>query len=104
MVALLQPFVAVGLRLKDYGHRVRLATHEPHRSFVEQFGLEFYPLGGDPQILADFAVQSKGTSPDSLTPWISLDFLQHSWDSVHKPATLNLCFMKRHPSPCKHQV
>ena len=67
MVALVQPFVAVGLRLKDYGHRVRLATHEPHRSFVEQFGLEFYPLGGDPQILADFAVQSKGMSPDSFT-------------------------------------
>ena len=55
--------MAVGLKLKDHGHRVRLATHEPHRSFVEQFGLEFYPLGGDPQILADFAVQSKGTSP-----------------------------------------
>ena len=71
---MLQPFVAVGLRLKDYGHRVRLATHEPHRSFVEQFGLEFYPLGGDPQILADFAVQSKGASPDSFhTPEISLN-------------------------------
>ena len=63
----MQPFVAVGLRLKDYGHRIRLATHEPHRSFVEQFGLEFYPLGGDPQILADFAVQSKGLSPQSFT-------------------------------------
>ncbi|CAK0786710.1 hypothetical protein CVIRNUC_009924 [Coccomyxa viridis] len=62
----IQPFVAVGLRLKDYGHRVRLATHEPHRSFVEQFGLEFYPLGGDPQILADFAVQSKGVFPRGL--------------------------------------
>lgn len=29
---------------------------------MEQFGLEFYPLGGDPQVLADFAVQSKGAA------------------------------------------
>jgi sterol 3beta-glucosyltransferase len=57
---MLQPFVAVGLKLKEYGHRVRMASHAPHREFVEQFGLEFYPLGGDPGVLADFAVQSKG--------------------------------------------
>ena len=56
----MQPFVAVGLKLKEYGHRVRVATHAELRGFVEQFGLEFYPLGGDPQVLADFAVQSKG--------------------------------------------
>ncbi|CAL8465481.1 g5017 [Coccomyxa elongata] len=58
-----QPFVAVGLKLKEHGHRVRVATHSQLRSFVEQFGLEFYPLGGDPQVLADFAVQSKGVFP-----------------------------------------
>ncbi len=56
----MQPFLAVGLRLKEYGHRVRIASHAQHRSFVEQFGMEFYPLGGDSQVLADFAVQSKG--------------------------------------------
>lgn len=58
----LQPFVAVGLKLKEYGHRVRVATHGPLRGFVEQFGLEFYPLGGDPEVLAEFAVQSKGAA------------------------------------------
>ncbi|BDA49996.1 Sterol 3-beta-glucosyltransferase [Coccomyxa sp. Obi] len=61
-----QPFVAVGLKLKEHGHRVRVATHSQLRSFVEQFGLEFYPLGGDPQVLADFAVQSKGVFPRGL--------------------------------------
>ena len=64
----MQPFVAVGLKLKEYGHRVRIATHAELRGFVEQFGLEFYPLGGDPQVLADFAVQSKGGPPDALSP------------------------------------
>ena len=56
----LQPFVAVALKLKEYGHRVRVATHSPFRAFVEQFGLEMFPLGGDPEVLAEFAVQSKG--------------------------------------------
>ena len=62
----LQPFVAVGLKLKEHGHRVRIATHAQLRPFVEQFGLEFYPLGGDPQILAEFAVQSKGAQKHVL--------------------------------------
>ncbi len=39
---------------------MRVATHAPLRGFVEQFGLEFFPLGGDPEVLAQFAVQSKG--------------------------------------------
>ena len=104
-MVLLQPFVAVGLRLKDYGHRVRLATHEPHRSFVEQLGLEFYPLGGDPQILADFAVQSKGMSLDGFTLRnFSLQLLQHSQELMFKPATVHLFSRQRHPSPCGHQV
>ncbi|THG06834.1 hypothetical protein TEA_030016 [Camellia sinensis var. sinensis] len=36
----------------DYGHRVRLATHSNFKDFVLTAGLEFYPLGGDPKILA----------------------------------------------------
>ncbi|KAE8676854.1 Sterol 3-beta-glucosyltransferase UGT80A2 [Hibiscus syriacus] len=47
-----QPFVAIGKRLQDYGHRVRLATHSNFKEFVLTAGLEFYPLGGDPKVLA----------------------------------------------------
>jgi UDP:flavonoid glycosyltransferase YjiC (YdhE family) len=32
--------------------RVRLATHANFKEFVMTAGLEFYPLGGDPKILA----------------------------------------------------
>ncbi|KAG6524381.1 hypothetical protein ZIOFF_014290 [Zingiber officinale] len=48
-----QPFVAIGKCLQDYGHRVRLATHANFKEFVLSAGLEFYPLGGDPKILAE---------------------------------------------------
>ncbi|CAJ1949395.1 unnamed protein product [Sphenostylis stenocarpa] len=47
-----QPFIAIGKRLQDYGHRVRLATHSNFKEFVLTAGLEFYPLGGDPKVLA----------------------------------------------------
>ncbi|KAJ9552854.1 hypothetical protein OSB04_016899, partial [Centaurea solstitialis] len=40
-----QPFVAIGKRLQEYGHRVRLATHSNFKEFVKASGLEFYPLG-----------------------------------------------------------
>ena len=43
-----QPFIALGNELQKYGHRVRLASHNASKHFVQQAGLEFYPIGGDP--------------------------------------------------------
>lgn len=37
---------------QEYGHRVRLATHSNFKEFVRSSGLEFFPLGGDPKVLA----------------------------------------------------
>ncbi|SPQ18621.1 46dc12d5-0840-4724-9e0b-fcc351d440a4 [Thermothielavioides terrestris] len=64
-----QPFVALGQVLRDtYGHRVRLATHANFRSFVEENGLEFFNIGGDPAKLMAFMVKNPGLMPglDSL--------------------------------------
>lgn len=58
-----QPFVAIAKRLQDYGHRVRLATHSNFKEFVLTAGLEFYPLGGDPKVLAGYMVKNKGFLP-----------------------------------------
>ncbi|KAL5725206.1 sterol 3beta-glucosyltransferase [Ranunculus cassubicifolius] len=58
-----QPFIAIGKRLQDYGHRVRLATHANFKEFVLTSGLEFYPLGGDPKVLAEYMVKNKGFLP-----------------------------------------
>ncbi|KAK9281325.1 hypothetical protein L1049_004224 [Liquidambar formosana] len=58
-----QPFIAIGKRLQDYGHRVRLATHSNFKEFVLTAGLEFFPLGGDPKVLAGYMVKNKGFLP-----------------------------------------
>lgn len=59
-----QPFVALGQVLRDtYGHRVRLATHATFRSFVEENGLEFFNIGGDPAELMAFMVKNPGLMP-----------------------------------------
>ncbi|KAE8153720.1 UDP-Glycosyltransferase/glycogen phosphorylase [Aspergillus avenaceus] len=59
-----QPFVALGKVLKTvYGHRVRLATHATFKGFVEQHGLEFFNIGGDPTRLMAFMVKNPGLRP-----------------------------------------
>lgn len=58
-----QPFAAIGKLLQEYGHRVRLATHSNFKDFVLKAGLEFFPLGGDPKVLAGYMVKNKGFLP-----------------------------------------
>ncbi|KAL9104167.1 MAG: hypothetical protein Q9163_000866 [Psora crenata] len=64
-----QPFIALGKVLKEhYHHRVRLATHSTFRAFVEENGLEYFNIGGDPAELMAFMVKNPGLMPgmDSL--------------------------------------
>ncbi|OBT55891.1 hypothetical protein VE04_06323 [Pseudogymnoascus sp. 24MN13] len=59
-----QPFVALGRELKSkYGHRIRLATHGTFKKFVEENGLEFFEIGGDPTELMAFMVKNPGLLP-----------------------------------------
>ncbi|KAK3939702.1 glycosyltransferase family 28 domain-containing protein [Diplogelasinospora grovesii] len=59
-----QPFVALGQVLRDtYGHRVRIATHATFQKFVEENGLEFFSIGGDPAELMAFMVKNPGLMP-----------------------------------------
>ena len=55
-----QPFLALGAKLKAEGHRVRLATHADFRGMVTKSGLEYYPLAGDSKSLAKWMVQTGG--------------------------------------------
>lgn len=58
-----QPFIALGNALQRYGHRVRLATHDNFDDFVRKSGLEFYPIGGDPEDLMAYMVKNPGLIP-----------------------------------------
>ncbi|XP_022894288.1 sterol 3-beta-glucosyltransferase UGT80B1-like isoform X2 [Olea europaea var. sylvestris] len=60
-----QPFLALARRLQEYGHRVRLATHANFRGFVKSAGVDFYPLGGDPRVLAGYMARNKGLIPSA---------------------------------------
>ncbi|XP_074556023.1 sterol 3-beta-glucosyltransferase UGT80B1-like [Curcuma longa] len=55
-----QPFIAFAKKLQEFGHHVRLATHVNFCSFVRSFGLEFYPLGGNPRVMAGYMARNKG--------------------------------------------
>jgi UDP:flavonoid glycosyltransferase YjiC (YdhE family) len=43
-----QPYVALGLGLQAAGHEVCVATHLPFESFIRDYGLQFFPIKGDP--------------------------------------------------------
>ncbi len=60
----IQPFLKLGKNLKEYGHRVRIATHPAFKDFVQQdSGLEFFSVGGDPAELMAFMVKNPGMIP-----------------------------------------
>ena len=59
-----QPFISLGRVLKEtYRHRVRLATHPIFRDSVEDNGLEFFNIGGDPAELMAFMVKNPSLMP-----------------------------------------
>ncbi len=64
----IQPFLKVGKDLKEYGLRVRIATHPAFKDFVENdSGLEFFSVGGDPAELMAFMVKNPGMIPTMET-------------------------------------
>ncbi|KAF4950018.1 hypothetical protein FGADI_8464 [Fusarium gaditjirri] len=89
-----QPFIALGVALQRYGHRVRLATHDTFSDFVRSSGLEFYPVGGDPEDLMAYMVKNPGLIPsmESLRGGdigrkrvMIHDMLRGFWSSCVKP-------------------
>ncbi len=50
-----QPYVALGKGLAQAGHRVRVVTHPNFEGLVISHGLEFAPVRGDVQEVAESA-------------------------------------------------
>ena len=65
-----QPFIAIGQTLikPPYCHRVRICTHPVFKDFVEENGLEFFSIGGDPaNLMAVSKISSKSIDADDAT-------------------------------------
>ncbi|RVW48958.1 Sterol 3-beta-glucosyltransferase UGT80B1 [Vitis vinifera] len=55
--------LCLSLHMWEFGHYVRLATHSNFCTFVKSAGVDFYPLGGDPRVLAGYMARNKGFIP-----------------------------------------
>lgn len=60
-----QPFLVLSqlLQKPPYSHRVRISTHPDFKAFVEDNGLDFFSIGGDPTKLMAFMVKNPGIIP-----------------------------------------
>lgn len=63
----IQPFIVIGKALKQYGHRVRLATHLTFRNPVKENGLDFFDIGEHPPEIMTFMVENTGLLPQFKT-------------------------------------
>ncbi|KAK7056827.1 hypothetical protein VNI00_002544 [Paramarasmius palmivorus] len=82
-----QPYIALGLGLKDEGHRVTIVTHEEYKGWIEGFGLSHRTAGGDPGALMKLSVEHKFFSPEFFSegitkfrPWLD-QLLVDSWEA-----------------------
>lgn len=69
----LQPYVALGRGLKREGVNVRVATAPDFEDFVNERGLEFYPVSMDVQKIISQSIE-KGDSPYQLSRSLSEQF------------------------------
>ena len=60
-----QPFIPIAQLLQSppYNHRVRICTHPVFQKFVEENGIEFFSIGGDPESLMAYMVKNPGLLP-----------------------------------------
>lgn len=47
-----QPFLALALGLQKAGHAVKLAAPQRFADFISDFGISFFPLAGDPEVIS----------------------------------------------------
>jgi sterol 3beta-glucosyltransferase len=62
-----QPFIALGLGLQQDGHTVTIATHLEFKDMIEESGIAFKNIGGNPQELIKHCVEHGALSRQLLT-------------------------------------
>ncbi|KAI0087753.1 hypothetical protein BDY19DRAFT_994648 [Irpex rosettiformis] len=89
-----QPYIALGKRLKKDGHRVTIVTHVEYKEWITGFGLDHREAGGDPGALMQLSVENKMFSPQfikqSLTTYRSWldDLLRDAWKNCRDAEVL----------------
>ncbi|GAQ90052.1 UDP-Glycosyltransferase superfamily protein [Klebsormidium nitens] len=86
----MQPFVVLSQELQKAGHQIRLATHVNYKTFVEDQGVEFFPLGGDPEFLSKLMVKNRGFLPAGVSELSRQrqefhNILFSTWDACTRP-------------------
>lgn len=70
-----QPYIALGLGLKNAGHQVTVNTHRIFEDFVRQYGLDYFPNEIDSrQVLLSESVAELGANPFKISGWITRHF------------------------------
>lgn len=54
-----QPYIALGLGLKEQGHTVTIVTHAEYKEWIEGWGIRHRTAGGDPGALMKLSVEHK---------------------------------------------
>ncbi|KAH6844779.1 glycosyltransferase family 1 protein [Chaetomium sp. MPI-CAGE-AT-0009] len=82
-----QPYIALCKKLKEEGHRPRIATHGEFKGWIESHGIEFAFVGGDPGELMQLCIQN-GTfslaffleANAKMRDWLD-DLLRTAWEA-----------------------
>ncbi|MFN2281734.1 MAG: glycosyltransferase [Anaerolineales bacterium] len=70
-----QPYLALGIELKNRGHQVKLLTHQIFEGFAQQYGITVHPLDLDPkQILLQQSLADIGGGNWRITRWLVENF------------------------------
>ncbi|CAO3582891.1 unnamed protein product [Absidia cylindrospora] len=84
-----QPYIALCKQLQqDGGHHCRIASHGEYRSWVENHGIEFRCIGGDPGELMRLCIENNFLSFSFIKSGYKLFYtwfntlLESSWDAV----------------------
>lgn len=70
-----QPYIALGVGLKQAGHDVRLVSHAIFEDFIREYDLDFHPLSVDPrQVLVSQAIADLGNNMFKIMRWMEENF------------------------------
>jgi sterol 3beta-glucosyltransferase len=70
------PCVALGIRLRDAGHAVRVATFAEYEAFVRRHGLEYHPVAGSYERLFATPEGRSAFGVPNASPWGMTGVLQ----------------------------